>query len=267
MRPADMMFQYNGFNAVPPWRLPGQGPAGTPPALGSLGLVPMNGATGGAGLQGATSLAQLLGSAVSAGRDSGLASSLLGNGGVLPTSATGTLPVGSAAQSLAPAVPGGTFATPSYKNPTDGEYQQQLTALSKKYQIPEDALDALFGTESDWQQFKNGAPNKNAKSTAIGMGQILKQTAHDYGADYAKLGTDWRYNMDTAARIYQQGYANRRNQAVPGAAQADNDRLRAMRAYDYYHDGHISKPDTQGGLNGKPWEGCYGDYYDDQQDD
>lgn len=126
----------------------------------------------------------------------------------------------------------------SGSNPTKSEINSELKALAKKYDIPEKSLQTLIQQESSYKQFdSNGAPLlppfSSGSSSAVGLGQITARTAgYDKNSfDYQKLAQDWKYNLDSAVNIFDQGYDHNYS------TQFKDTRSRSGRAYGIYHDG------------------------------
>ena len=142
-------------------------------------------------------------------------------------------------------------------NPERSTIEERLAELAKTSGVPLATLTALIGAESDFRQFDaNGQPLYSDKSSAVGLGQIVEDTANRWGLDYDRLGTDWEYNLDSAVMIFAGdefwGYDSTRVQILsleknPGASVDDESylRFRAMAAYYQYH----TDPDNERDLS------------------
>lgn len=90
------------------------------------------------------------------------------------------------------------------------EIDAEIAKLAVQYNIPEGALRALIFTESSYLQFTRYgdtiATRSPADSSATGLGQVLGPTADLYEFDYERMQVDWRYNLGSAAHIYNAGY-------------------------------------------------------------
>lgn len=86
-----------------------------------------------------------------------------------------------------------TLTATSYVNPPFQEINKLLTESAIRYDIPPEIAKALASKESDWQQFKNGAPYQNANGDG-GIG--IMQVTNDSRFDQEKLKTDIQYNIN-----------------------------------------------------------------------
>ena len=88
-----------------------------------------------------------------------------------------------------------------YQNPTFQEINEMLTTAAIDAKIPPEVVKAIAMEESDWNQYKNGAP---LVSDDNGIG-IMQVTDYD-PSEEEKLKTDIKYNIKRGIDILNEKY-------------------------------------------------------------
>ena len=93
-------------------------------------------------------------------------------------------------------VPGAPGSTPAYTGSYRGQYLDVARSAARRNRVPEDLFLRLVQQESGWN------PNARSHKGALGLAQLMPQTARALGVD----PSDAVQNLDGGARYLRQQY-------------------------------------------------------------
>ncbi|MFG5382411.1 lytic transglycosylase domain-containing protein [Yoonia sp. R2-816] len=93
-------------------------------------------------------------------------------------------------------VPGAPGSVPAYTGGYRGQYLDVARSAARRYGVPEDLFLRLVQQESGWN------PNARSHKGALGLAQLMPQTARALGVD----PSDAAQNLDGGARYLRQQY-------------------------------------------------------------
>ncbi len=93
-------------------------------------------------------------------------------------------------------VPGAPGSVPAYTGGYRGQYLDVARSAARRYGVPEDLFLRLVQQESGWN------PNARSRKGALGLAQLMPQTARALGVD----PSDAVQNLDGGARYLRQQY-------------------------------------------------------------
>lgn len=98
--------------------------------------------------------------------------------------------------------------TPGYSGEYRGEFVEMARAAARKHQVPEDLFLRLVQQESGWN------PTAKSHKGALGLAQLMPQTARELGVDPLKP----RQNLEGGARYLRQQFLTFRSWPLALAA-------------------------------------------------